>query len=480
MFALSARRRNPVLALLLCFVISIASLVSISTIGQPPAQARSAGNDAYGCDLELSPGRLVTVSTNTQLQNAVRSRAAGDRIELASDANFDPLPIMEGRGGWSQNWITITAATGRTPTIVGTDWAGVDIREPFVQVCDLEVAGGATSTNYQDVTRVGISVSATHHVRLASNHIHNFSLGGINANRSNNLAIVGNDVHHNSFWGPEQGSGISVFHPSDAMGNFDDDYQIVIAGNVVHHNANRVPSQHRTNEFGQPVATDGNGIILDDFEQLQVRRPKRNAFDGWALVANNVTYLNGGRGIHSGPNGGRRIHIVNNTSYHNLQSAIDEAVLYDPFGRAEITMMGTQHQSSWEMRLINNIAIVDPNLDNEHADVMAYYRGNIADWSLDAHHNSFSGRVIKGFFNYPDLANSEAEHQLGKKSRSNAKPPFLAPGRGDFHLTSRWHGGSKAVSQLVGRVDLDGALRPTGNRSERGAFEYQRPKRRRR
>ncbi len=453
----------------------VAALLAPTPLTTTPTASAAIGDGVYGCDYSRSNKRIVKVYNDRQMQNAVKNRRGGDRILVMNNGHYSQLPIMSGRGGWEGNWITIAAAPGKSPKIAGRDWAAVDIREPYIQVCGFEVWGTSNSTNWNDTTRVGIYVGATHHVRVADNFVHNFSLGGININYSNNLDVVGNVVKWNSFWGKEQGSGISIFQPSDAIGSFDKregKYQIRIAGNVVSGNANRVVSNKSWDDYGQAVATDGNGIIIDDLEQLQVPSNQRNAYDGWVLVANNVVYKNGGRGIHAGPNGGRRIHIINNTSYHNMQTVREGYVRYDNFGRGEITVFGTQHQTSWEMRVVNNIAIVDPNLKADWANVMAFYRGNIPDWTIIAHHNSFNGRAVKGTFNYPGLANSEEAHKLGNGSQQNANPPFQNPSRGNFRLTNNWISGSNSTNGTVDWVDIDGRNRPSGRRQERGAYEY--------
>lgn len=453
----------------------LAALLVPTPLSPTPVAEAGVGDGIHGCDFSRSSKRIVKVANDQQMKRAIENRQAGDRILVTNSKNYAPLPIMQGRGGWEGNWITIAAKPGQSPKIEGKAWAAVDIREPYIQVCGFEVWGRSNATNWNDTTRAGISIGATHHVRIADNFVHNFSLSGINVNFSNNIDISGNTVKWNSFWGIEQGSGISIFHPDDSIGSFDSregKYQIRITGNIVSGNANRRVSDRYRDDNGNFAATDGNGIILDDFEQIQIPANRRNAYDGWALVANNVVYKNGGRGIHAGPTGGRRIHIVNNTAYHNLQTVREGYVNYDNFGRGEITMFGTQFQTSWEMRLINNIAIVDPNLKADWANVMAFYRGNIPDWTIVSHHNSFDGRTVKGTFNYPGLANSEETHQLGNGSERNANPPFVAPNRGNFRLTNNWITGSDALNASLNWVDLDGRNRPSGRRQERGAYEY--------
>ena len=121
---------------------------------------------------------------------------------------------------------------------------------------------------------------------------------------SSNLEILHNEVFDNSFWGAEQGSGISFWRSVDAgVGPDADGYHDRIVGNIVYRNENKVFSQWRDGE----VITDGNGIILDTSDD--------EGYTGRTLVANNVVFDNGGRGILVF--GASRVDIVSNTTYRN-------------------------------------------------------------------------------------------------------------------------------------------------------------------
>ncbi|MEE9417363.1 MAG: right-handed parallel beta-helix repeat-containing protein, partial [Acidimicrobiales bacterium] len=218
--------------------------------------------DAYGCDIARSPGRDVIVRSNDELSNAIRSRQPGDDIQIATNRRLRAISMNSGTAGQPKNWITVRAADGFKPRIRARGHLGVDVRVPYVQICDVEVVGRSRARKVDDTTRTGILVLQTHHVRIVNTNVHNFSVGGIAVNHSNNIEIVGNEVARNSFWGAEQGSGISVFKPDRSLGDFEGRYQIVIAGNRSHHNRNRVVNPYRGK------ATDGNGIILDDFRNV--------------------------------------------------------------------------------------------------------------------------------------------------------------------------------------------------------------------
>lgn len=129
-------------------------------------------------------------------------------------------------------------------------------------------------------------------------------VGGIGTVEASNIEIIENRVHDNSFWGPEQGSGISMWHSVDAGTEAAaDGYHNRIIGNLLYRNENKVFSQWRDHD----VITDGNGIIID--------QSRDTGYTGRTLVANNVAFDNGGRGILVLESD--RVDVVHNTTYHN-------------------------------------------------------------------------------------------------------------------------------------------------------------------
>lgn len=204
--------------------------------------------------------------------------------------------------GSAEEWIRITAAAGHRPEIVASNGNGLSIRGDYVEVSGLTVTGeGFDTTNDYGW---GMLVRNSHHVRIAHNTISGMPVGGISSVESTNLDVFGNEVHDNSFWGPEQGSGISLWHSVDR--GFDpepDGYHDRIIGNVVYRNENRVFSMWRDED----IMTDGNGIIVDQADET--------GYTGRVLIANNVVFDNGGRGILVLESS--RVDVAFNTTYHN-------------------------------------------------------------------------------------------------------------------------------------------------------------------
>lgn len=210
------------------------------------------------------------------------------------------------RGGTAGNWVKIAAAPGHSPTIVASQGSGLSIHAPYVEVSGLTVRGSGFDRNNN--WGIGIAVTGTHHVRVVGNRVSNMPVTGISATDSSNFQLIGNDIAYNSFWSPLQGSGISVWH-SRNLGHGADSagYHDRIVGNRVYGNENKVYSSH----YSDQRITDGNGIIVDSNEET--------GYSGRTLIANNLVYNNGGRGIVVWRSS--RVDIMHNTGYQNGTTA---------------------------------------------------------------------------------------------------------------------------------------------------------------
>jgi hypothetical protein len=106
-------------------------------------------------------------------------------------------------------------------------------------------------------------------------------------------------------------SGISIYQPynSDAATG----YKIIIQRNKSYGNDSKVKWQ-----VGCKYS-DGNGIIIDDTRNGQ-NTSSYGVYLGKTLVANNITYNNGGSGIHAFAS--NNVDIVFNVSYLNGQRAV--------------------------------------------------------------------------------------------------------------------------------------------------------------
>ncbi len=275
---------------------------SVPLNGQVFYVSSGSGNDANDGLSTSTPWRSLETGIQRMKPGQTLRLMNGEYRELKS-AGIAHYSID--RGGNSGAWIKITAAPGHSPTIVASNGSGIIIQAPYVEFSGITVRGSGFDKNNN--WGVGVAVSETHHVRIVGNSISRMATSGISVTNSSNFQVIGNDVFENAFWSPLQGSGISVWHSKNkGFGADSDGYHDRIIGNRVYSNENKVTSQFK--DF--KVITDGNGIIIDSNTET--------GYSGRTLVANNVVYDNGGRGIISWQT--NRVDIMFNTGYNNGQT----------------------------------------------------------------------------------------------------------------------------------------------------------------
>jgi hypothetical protein len=168
--------------------------------------------------------------------------------------------------------------------------------------------------------------TTSHHIWLLNSDVHGCGQGGLQWNYTDWLFAIHNVWHDNAYSTACacDGSGLTWFEPvglvgyTPTVGNPDYwhsatsglTYSLVIAYNVGYHNFNL---QSGT------ANTDGEGIILDDFQHGQNACPGQGTCPTTAntLVMGNVMYNNGGKGIQTNSTQSGSVTMVNNTTYAN-------------------------------------------------------------------------------------------------------------------------------------------------------------------
>ena len=234
-------------------------------------------------------------------------------------------------------WIRLAPASGHNPVFAATSGNALSIRANYIEVVGFTVRGRGYGVD--NAYGWGMVIRGAHHVRLVGNTVSGMPVGGLTAIESSNVEIIGNEVFENSFWGTEQGSGISIWHSIDhGLGPADDGYHDRVIGNIIYRNENKVFSRWEPDEN---VISDGNGIIIDE--------SKDTGYEGRTLVANNVAFDNGGRGILVTK--ASRVDVMFNTTYHN--------------GRTEILQSGPVELAasrSDDVRFLNNLTWSRPGV----------------------------------------------------------------------------------------------------------------------
>ena len=302
------------------------------------------------------------------------SRAEAGQTVLVRGGEYRQTVLVKEKYGTPEAWITIRSYPGERATLIG------DIGEntvyfrkgnAYVNVACFEMAGpterpdavpsspdlnrnralsGANAItnpiNYGagvDIgdradTRAGFPLN--HHIRIIANEIHDYAEAGIGVVEANHVSAIGNRIYGNAKYSCHAGSGITFGYMLDAGGPDNaDGYSNYIVGNVAYDNENRA-LQCFSDNLGA-ILTDGNGIIIDQTDLAG------DAYTARTLIADNVVYGNGGRGILVFESS--RVDVVNNLSYQNV---LTDGLMGRDGPHPEIAVAKAS-----DVRIYNNIAI---------------------------------------------------------------------------------------------------------------------------
>lgn len=247
--------------------------------------------------------------------------------------------------------------------------------------------------------------------------VHDFPGCGIGASGCDYVTIENNTVYNNAWFCMYACSGISLGQALDSDASIG--HKMIVRGNVCFNNRTMIPWFHNdTFEY-----SDGNGIIID------INNGSTNggtAYNGRTLVCNNVSFWNGGSGIHAF--GANHVDIINNTGYFNGRKYADGEY-------ADI-------YAHWceDVNIVNNIMYARKDGDcNKQEQTGIVYENNLL----------FNGRAY--------------EHQ----GSVVADPMFVNPTTdlsADFHLKA----GSPAIGMGTDKpympdTDIEGTPRNTGS-----------------
>ncbi len=344
------------------------------------------------------------------------------------------------------------------PIISFSGWAGIAIQNgvSYIKIIGFEVVGNNAKVvltnalkqpqscvnrkgNYDSkYNGNGIIINGkigrhTHHIVIARNKVHDCGGGGIGAAQSDYITFEENIVYNTSLYTIFGTSGISFYQ----FWNFDyaPGYHNVIRRNKCYNNRSLVPC------IKSCEILDGNGIIVDDFRNMQYGS-KLGAYKGRTLIENNICWFNGGTGIHAFQSD--HIDIVNNTAYCNLKSKEAKS--------GQILAGGSS-----DVRIVNNILVTDSlnPINSNFLNTHLTYANNL-------HYNTtnptqteaviYNSTCIKGldpFFVLP-------ENSLNANFMLQIKSPAINNGN----------------SILYGHTDFNNNKRPRGKAPDIGAYEY--------
>lgn len=400
---------------------------------------------------DSNPGRSAASPFRT-LQRAADLAGPGDVVAVMNGTYTEPRKgsnvLTIKRSGRPGAPITFMAYPGHHPVLnPKTAWNGISVYgASHIVIKNLEVRGNNAALSLADAERSASKTDPTyntncisveknresgtfsHDVDIIGNLVHGCPGGGISAIEADHVDIIGNHVHSNAWYTVYGTSGISILTPRDS-GGAHRAYGTRIIGNRVHDNETKVKWE------GCQCYSDGNGIIVDTTKGDPERG--RPAYGGRVLVANNISYDNGGSGIHAFKS--QHVDIVHNTAYLNGRST-----------RITTPYANIFAHDSTDVRLLDNIAYGRPGQATNSAS------GNV---SVTYDYNVYFGGKA------PE---TKGPHDI------IADPKLAAPGtspNADFRLRK----GSPAIGSGIPfpavTTDFTGATRKDGA-PDRGAYSF--------
>ena len=355
------------------------------------------------------------------LQKAMSaSLKAGDEVVVRSGTYNETLTIQ--KGGSASGYVTIRSEVeGGAKIVASGSNNGINIAANYVKVEGFDVKGAGSH---------GIMANNVHHTQVLNNTVHNASASGIQYNYSDFITIEGNTTYSNASGG--WFSGISIYQNRNITGDSSSGIRTIVRNNISHDNV--------TKSGGH---SDGNGIIIDDFQSTQ--NGSYRSYTNGALVEGNLLYSNGGKGIavHWSDN----VTVRNNTAWHNNTDNLNGATWRGEFSNQD------SNNNTW----INNIGVADRARNANNTAIGDYGDNSNVKWINNLTFDGTSGRAsvnTDGGNTGPTAANG---NMLG------VDPKFVDAQNGNFHLSS----GSPAInkgsaSTGLASLDLGGGTRAIG------------------
>ena len=381
----------------------------------------------------------------------------GDTIFIMNGNYIPAATIQLNKSGTADKYITYKAYAGHKPKFffTGSIWNAITINGSYIVLEGIEIqgnnqnltyadafasyndklAGGTNNNLYAIYNTNGISIGGPnteskfpHHVVIRNCKIHDFPGGGLSSIQADYTTFEGNTVYNNAWYMMYGGSGISILTPFDSDANTG--YKNIVRNNICYNNRTTIPW------ISQKRLSDGNGIIIDVNLRPYNSTATDKPYKGRTLVENNVSYNNGGSGIHAYD--AAHIDIINNTAYNNAQIMETYADIYA--------------NTCNDVKIMNNIIYTKPNgnCNSNNKNTNVTYDYNIY----------FVGKVaVKGPNDKvmdPMFVNLSTDPKVANFSLKNGSPAIDA-----------------GTQSIFAPKDIKGVSRPKGGSVDCGAYEVQ-------
>ncbi len=353
------------------------------------------------------------------------------------------------RSGSPGNYITYKAFPGHKPklqhtmSVTSQVWHAIVVDASYIVIEGLEIEGNNAYISYDEALQIyqnyknnirdwvaiskcnanGISIGKSndiHHITVRNCVIHD-AASGVGGTRCDYITIENNLIYNNGWDSMYATSGISILDPK-STDNLTT-YKIFIRNNITHNNKTLIPWEKIS------ALSDGNGIILD----VNTGSGNIPAYVGRYLVENNISYNNGGGGVHAYR--AHHVDIINNTAYNNG------------------TVVGYPEMDAnncADVKFYNNIMYARTGGNCNGNDAGGTYNYNLY----------FNGTAFKkGLF---DLTGDPQFVNLAKDETANFRLQSTSPAVNN---------GSNVAGQFSAK-DIVGVPRPIGFSPDMGAYEY--------
>jgi parallel beta-helix repeat protein len=394
-----------------------------------------------GTGNDRNSGRTTSSAFKT-IQRAADLTNPGDTV-LIMNGEYRNAPergtvVSIERSGTASAWIKFKAYPGHFPKIKHNTWNGIMLSDgvSYIEISGLEIIGSnaditltyalsqARNTSNKLTNGTCIDIDGrdriVHHINVVNNKVHDCPGGGISVIAADYVKVDNNTVFNNSWYSPYGNSGISFFKSGDYDNNRG--YKHFVTNNKTYNNRQYVKT------LSSARISDGNGIIIDSS-----KLGRNGGYKGRTLIANNISYNNGGSGIHAHES--EHIDIVNNTVYRNARSP-------------ELTKGQLYAGYSNDVKIFNNIIYA---LSGQKGNT------NTKNTSVIYDYNLYSEGVVNAVIGIHDVI---------------ANPRFINLSIADFRLQSTSPAINKGRDWSSVKTDYVGNPRPIGNAHDIGAYEY--------